>query len=132
MDEIDAVIEAWRDKHTKFEASDSPTEVRRAVARCEVLQCSTMKTVGVRQLRQRASEYLREVEAGRSLEITARGRPVAMLVPLRGTDHVERLVRRGRVVRPTADLLDLGTPLPPAAGVDRPSVVLDRARSRER
>ena len=83
-------------------------------------------------MRQRASEFLRHVEAGRSLEITARGRPVALLVPLRGTCHLERLVRRGRVIPATGDLLDLGAPLAPAARKPRPSVVLRRARSRER
>jgi len=91
-----------------------------------------MKSIGVRELRQRASEYLRQVETGRAIEITARGRPVALLVPLRGTGHVERLVRRGRVVPPTGDLLDLGPPLAPVAGRPRASRVLTRARARER
>jgi len=91
-----------------------------------------MKSIGVRELRQRASEYLRQVEAGRAIEITARGRPVALLVPLRGTGPVERLVRRGRVVPPTGDLLDLGPPLAPVAGRTRASRVLTRARARER
>jgi prevent-host-death family protein len=91
-----------------------------------------MKSIGVRELRQRASEYLRRVEAGRAVEITTRGRPVALLVPLRGTGHVERLVRRGRLIPSAGDLLDLGPPLAPVAGKPRPSVVLARARSRER
>jgi prevent-host-death family protein len=91
-----------------------------------------MKSIGVRELRQRASVYLRDVEAGRAVEITARGRPIALLVPVRGTGHLERLVRRGRVVPATGDLLDLGRPLAPAAGKPRPSAVLIRARSRER
>ena len=91
-----------------------------------------MKSIGVRELRQRASEYLRQVEAGQTLEITARGRPVALLVPLRGAGHVERLVRRGRVQPPTGDLLALGTPLAPKAGVLPPSTLLDRARAHER
>ncbi|PYM90232.1 MAG: prevent-host-death family protein [Candidatus Rokuibacteriota bacterium] len=88
--------------------------------------------MGVRELRQRASECLRDVEAGRTYEITARGRPVALLVPLRGTGHVERLVRRGRVIPPAGDLLDLGPPMTPVAARPRPSLVLSRARSRER
>jgi prevent-host-death family protein len=91
-----------------------------------------MKSIGVRELRQRASEYLRRVEAGQTMEIAARGRPIALLVPLRGAGHVERLVRRGRVVPPAGDLLALGAPLPPKAGRPRPSTVLARARSRER
>lgn len=91
-----------------------------------------MKSIGVRELRQRASEYLRHVEAGRAMEITARGRLVALLVPLRGTGHVERLVHRGRVIPPTGDLLDLGPPLTPMVGRPRPSTLLTRARSRER
>jgi prevent-host-death family protein len=91
-----------------------------------------MKSIGVRELRQRASEFLRHVEAGRTVEITARGRPVALLVPLHGTGHVERLVRRGRLIPPTGDLLHLGPPLPPVAGRLRPSRLLARARSRER
>src|SRR5262245_39971180 len=98
----------------------------------QVLQCSTLRTIGIRELRQQASEYLRHVEAGRTVEITARGRPVALLVPVRGAGHVERLVRRGRVMPPTGDLLDLGPPLMPAAGRRRPSAVLARARARER
>jgi len=66
------------------------------------------------------------------MEITARGRPVALLVSRRGTGHVECLVRRGRVIPPTGDLLDLGLPLTPTANRPCPSTVLTRARSRER
>lgn len=91
-----------------------------------------MKSIGVRELRQRASEYLRQVEAGRVVEVTARGRPVAMLIPLRGTGPLERMVRRGRVIPGRRDLLDLGAPLKPAPGVSSPSALLDRARAAER
>ena len=43
-----------------------------------------MTTFGVRELRQNASEILREVEAGRPATVTVAGRPVAQIVPLRG------------------------------------------------
>ena len=41
-----------------------------------------MTSVGVRELRQRASELLRLVGEGETIEITDRGRPVALLGPL--------------------------------------------------
>jgi prevent-host-death family protein len=92
-----------------------------------------MVSIGLRELRQRASEYLRRVEAGQAVEITTRGRPAALLVPLRGATHVERLVREGRVIPPSGDLLAaLGAPLEPRRGLGRPSDALARARARER
>ena len=42
-----------------------------------------MTTVGVRELRQNASEILREVEAGEPATVTVAGRPVAQIVPIR-------------------------------------------------
>jgi prevent-host-death family protein len=40
-----------------------------------------MTTVGLRELRQNASELVRRVEAGEELTITVAGRPAARLVP---------------------------------------------------
>jgi prevent-host-death family protein len=42
-----------------------------------------MTTVGVRELRQNASEILREVEAGEPATVTVAGRAVAQIVPIR-------------------------------------------------
>lgn len=42
-----------------------------------------MDTVGLRELRQDASELLRRVEAGEQISITVSGRPSARLVPAR-------------------------------------------------
>src|SRR5439155_234091 len=50
-----------------------------------------MATVGVRELRQRASELLRRVEAGETIEVTDRGRPVAVLAPLPEAGPLEQL-----------------------------------------
>jgi prevent-host-death family protein len=91
-----------------------------------------MKAIGVRELRQRASEYLRLVEAGRALEVTARGRAVALLVPMRRMGRRQLLVTTGRLMPGAGDLLDLGPPLPAARGVPLPSDQLGRARANER
>jgi prevent-host-death family protein len=91
-----------------------------------------MGTIGVRELRQHASKYLRQVEAGRTLEVTARGRVVARLVPVREAGRRRQLVERGRIVPGTGDLFDLGPPLSPARRVPPPSTLLRRARADER
>jgi prevent-host-death family protein len=67
--------------------------------------------VGVRELRQNLSVYLRRVQAGEALEVTDRGRPVAMLVPLtKPSTAVERLVASGRASPSEGDLIELGPP----------------------
>jgi prevent-host-death family protein len=40
-----------------------------------------MRTVGLRELRQDASELVRQVESGEVIEITVSGRPAARMVP---------------------------------------------------
>ena len=91
-----------------------------------------MKAIGIRELRQRASEYLRQGESGETLEVTAHGRPVARLVPVRSSSGRERLVAHGRIAPGTGDLLDLGRPLPRARRAAAASALLQRARARER
>ena len=91
-----------------------------------------MKSIGVRELRQRASECLREVEAGRTLEVTSRGRVVARLVPVRAGSRRDLLVDRRRMVPAAGDLLDLGRPVAAARGVPLPSHLLRLARAEER
>jgi prevent-host-death family protein len=91
-----------------------------------------VKSIGVRELRQRASEYLRQVERGRTLQVTARGRPVALLVPAGQGGRRQQLTASGRLVPAAGDLLGLGRPLPPTPDVMLPSDVLARARDSER
>ena len=91
-----------------------------------------MKAIGVRELRQRASEYLRQVESGETLEVTAHGRPVARLVPVRSSSRRQRMVAQGRIAPGSGDLLNLGRPLPRARRKAAPSALLQRARARER
>ncbi|MGO9560270.1 MAG: type II toxin-antitoxin system Phd/YefM family antitoxin [Acidimicrobiales bacterium] len=91
-----------------------------------------MTTVGIRELRQRASELLRLVEKGETVEITDHGRPVALLGPLPEASPWERLRSAGEVQPATVDLNDLPPPLTLPTGVESPSETLARLRRDER
>jgi prevent-host-death family protein len=79
-----------------------------------------MERVGVRELRQNLSVYLRRVRRGEALEVTERGRPVATLQPIRDPDdRLSRLEARGlRLRRGLGSLADL--PPPVKVELDRP------------
>jgi prevent-host-death family protein len=91
-----------------------------------------MKSVGIRELRQQASRFLREVERGETIEVTDRGRPVALLVPVPNDDRLDGLLASGRLVPAVGDVLELGEPLDPARGAPLPSEALAEARADER
>jgi prevent-host-death family protein len=90
-----------------------------------------MTTVGVRELRQRASELLRLVERGDTIEITDRGRPVALLGPIPGGSPLEQLRRAGDIDPASGDLDDLPEPLLSTAA-KLPSEMLAGLRRSER
>jgi prevent-host-death family protein len=54
-----------------------------------------MTDVGVRELKQRLSDYLDRAERGELLLVTDRGRPKALLGPLPGRARVEEGVAEG-------------------------------------
>ena len=91
-----------------------------------------MTSVGVRELRQRASELLRLVGQGETIEITDRGRPVALLTPIPDGSPLDRMRAAGDVETATADLDDLPGPLDLPGEVELPSRVLARLRRDER
>lgn len=89
-------------------------------------------SVGVRELRQNLSQYLRRVEKGETLEVLDRGKPVAVLAPLpEARNAVERLLASGRATPARLDLTSLGPPLKPIPGVSL-SETLAEMRSEER
>lgn len=90
-----------------------------------------MTSVGVRELRQRASELLRLVERGESIEITDRGRPVAVLGPIPQLEGLALLRATGDSTAPEGSLDDLPEPI----DIDGPftaSQILARQRADER
>jgi prevent-host-death family protein len=54
-----------------------------------------MADVGVRELKQRLSEYLDRAERGELVRVTDRGRPKALLGPLPGRAHVDEGIAAG-------------------------------------
>jgi prevent-host-death family protein len=66
-----------------------------------------MLRIGIRELRQHASRYLALVARGERIEVTDRGRPVAVLVPVQGQLWGD-LLANGRIVQPAeaADVAD--------------------------
>ena len=88
--------------------------------------------VGVRELRQNLSVYLRRVKEGETLEVTEHGDAVAYFIP-KGQGHGSRrdqLIAEGRLIPATEDLLAF-EPLEPAPGPSATEILLD-ARSDER
>lgn len=70
------------------------------------LHTGRLKTeVGVRELHDHLSRYVRHVENGAEIVVTMRGRRVARLVPVDGPDPLADLRARGLVREPTADRL---------------------------
>jgi prevent-host-death family protein len=88
--------------------------------------------VGVRELRQNLSVYLRRVKAGETLEVTERGEVVALLEPSRAErmSVLDRLIAEGRVTPAT---VDHRTIKPPPKVPGRPlSEILQEMRDEER
>jgi prevent-host-death family protein len=60
-----------------------------------------MEQVPIRELNQDTAGVLARVEAGESLEITNRGKPIARLVPAGVSDELSDLVAAGWVTPPS-------------------------------
>ncbi|MEU7693049.1 type II toxin-antitoxin system prevent-host-death family antitoxin [Microbispora hainanensis] len=91
-------------------------------------------SVGVRELRDRLAHYLELVQAGNTVEITERGRPVAQLTALPHERVVtDRLVAEGRMKPPEVEIdWTAWHALPPEPGAPVPSEVLADLRADER
>jgi prevent-host-death family protein len=88
---------------------------------------SHMERVGVRELRRQASAILRRVAAGETVEVTDRGRPVAVLLKTMPSG-LARLEGEGLLRPAQADLVDL-RPVHLPAGAVAPSSVVREGRA---
>lgn len=83
--------------------------------------------MGVRELRQNLSKYLRRVDEGETLEVTDRGVPVAVLGPLPPPMTVlERLIAEGKATPAKGSLDDLPPPEGPVGTVLSDALAEDR------
>lgn len=88
---------------------------------------SHMERVGVRELRRQASAILRRVAAGETVEVTDRGRSVAVMVRTMPSG-LARLEREGLLRHAEGDLLDLATVRLPV-GAAAPSELVAQGRA---
>ncbi len=66
-------------------------------SRLRVLPCVPMERIGVRELRQNASEWIRRAHAGERIEVTRRGEVMAVLGPPPKGGVLARLREAGRL-----------------------------------
>ena len=89
-----------------------------------------METVGIRELRQNASQVVAKVAAGQVITITDRGRPVAQMSPL-ANSSIERLRERGLITPATRTFEEDCASTKPTTGPPL-SPVLQQLRDEER
>jgi prevent-host-death family protein len=94
-----------------------------------------MKTVGLRELKNRLSEYVRKVRSGEGVLVTDRGEVVAELLPPgQGLDEsgvasgLVALARRGHLTPGAPNDATLYPKLPPLLKRSRAAVLLDEER----
>jgi prevent-host-death family protein len=80
-----------------------------------------MDRIGVRELRQHASRYLARVVGGETIEVTDRGRPVALLVPVTADSWNDMIAARKVVL--ASDDADIADEAPADYGIDASSAL---------
>jgi prevent-host-death family protein len=87
--------------------------------------------VGVRELRQNLSVYLARIASGETLEVTDRGRAVAILAPIRPeSSSLERLNAAGLVIPAKGDLLEVPRRAAPVTRLGSDALAKQRADRR--
>jgi len=89
--------------------------------------------VGVRELRQNLSVYLRRIAQGETLRVTEHGHPVALLTPIpnSGEPVLDELEAQGLLERPKVRRRPLPRPVPLEPGEPTLSEVLQHMRDED-
>lgn len=88
--------------------------------------------VGVREIRQNISVYLRRVQQGEVFTVTDHGRPVALLSPMpTDDDPLAALVAAGKLTPADGRLADLPPPVRLPPGSPTPSQILQAMRDED-
>ena len=95
-----------------------------------------MKRIGIRELRQNASVYIRMVKAGETIEVTERDVPVALLTPLpaeppRQKTRREELIEQGLLIPGTQNWANWEPGPPAEPGTPTLSQVLQEMRDED-
>ena len=95
-------------------------------------ESNQLPRVGVRELRQNLSVYLRLVKEGQTLEVTEHGHAVGRLTPIppKHPSRLEQLIADGRATPGRGNLLDI-EPIPLRPGAPLASQILARMRDEE-
>lgn len=92
-----------------------------------------MVSIGIRELRQHASRYVRMAKAGRRIAVTERGTLAAYLVPAEEPRNLlVRLEAAGEYLPPVGSVLDLLPPPPVPEGQQPLSEVVRELREQDR
>ncbi|MGI8425202.1 MAG: type II toxin-antitoxin system Phd/YefM family antitoxin [Actinomycetota bacterium] len=57
-----------------------------------------MTTIGVKELKTKASEILERAASGESFVVTKRGRPLAAMVPIDADDWEDQIIQRSKAI----------------------------------
>lgn len=89
-------------------------------------------TIGIRELRQHASKYLRRVRAGETVILTDRGEPFAEIRPTAPQGSIlDQMIADGRATAPVGSFTEFLVkypPLPLPPGTQSPSAILAEDR----
>ena len=100
---------------------------------CYMTTVAGVDDVGVRELRQNLSVYLRRIAQGETLRVTEHGHPVALLTPIpnSGDPVLDNLEAQGLLERPKVRRRSLPRPVPLEPGEPTLSEILQQMRDED-